>query len=181
MALGREAQGCARATLQVANEHFEPIFNAVLCRLMFVADEVAMLALGARLAAFIDGGACIWLEGELGSGKTTFARGLLRALGVKGAVKSPTYTLVEPYELPTRPVYHFDLYRLADGEELEAIGVRDYFDNQALCLVEWPERGGDYLPAADLRIHIAYQGEGREIRLEANSETGKHLAALLRE
>ncbi len=148
---------------------------------MFVADEMAMMALGARLATFTEGGASIWLEGELGSGKTTFARGLLRALGVTGAVKSPTYTLVEPYELPARPVYHFDLYRLADGEELEAIGVRDYFDSEALCLVEWPERGGDYLPAADLRIHIAYQGEGREISLEANSATGERLAGLLRE
>ncbi len=147
---------------------------------MFVADEAATMALGARLAAFVEGGASIWLEGDLGSGKTTFARGLLRALGVTGAVKSPTYTLVEPYELPERTIYHFDLYRLADGEELEAIGGREYFDNRALCLVEWPERGGDYLPVADLRIHFSYQDEGREIDLEINSAIGERLAALMR-
>ena len=130
----------------------------------WLADEAATEALGAELAARISCGV-VWLQGELGAGKTTLVRGWLRALGQRGAVKSPTYTLVEPYELAGRTIYHFDLYRLADPEELEMIGGRDYFDPDALCLVEWPQRAHGALPAPQLVVSLATGNEGREATL----------------
>lgn len=131
-----------------------------------LADEAATLALGAELARCLKAGACVYLRGELGAGKTTLVRGLLRALGHAGAVKSPTYTLVEPYEVGGVPVYHFDLYRLGDAEELEMIGIRDYFDGRALCVLEWPERGEGMIPPADLTVTLTVEGRGRHARLE---------------
>ena len=142
-------------------------------RRYIVADETAMLAFAAGCAPALAGGGVVFLEGDLGMGKTTFARGLLRALGYPGAVKSPTYTLVEPYILATVAVYHFDLYRLGDPEEMEYLGAREYFAEDNLCLVEWPQRGEGWLPQPDLQISIVASGGGREITLVPQSPRGK--------
>lgn len=143
------------------------------------ADAEAMEALGAALARCCPAGVVIHLRGNLGAGKTTLVRGFLRALGHRGAVKSPTYTLVEPYELPDGPVYHFDLYRLSDPEELEYLGLRDYFDGCARVLVEWPERGAGLLPEPDLVLNIEVAGPGRRIRPLAPTARGQALLAAL--
>ncbi|NVK40951.1 MAG: tRNA (adenosine(37)-N6)-threonylcarbamoyltransferase complex ATPase subunit type 1 TsaE [Oceanospirillaceae bacterium] len=135
--------------------------------------EAAMVAFGEALGRACAGRGVIFLEGDLGMGKTTLCRGILRAYGHQGAVKSPTYTLVEPYELGEYRLYHFDLYRLADPEELEYLGIRDYFADEDLCLVEWPARGEGWLPLPDLKVSIEVQGEGRRILCEAMTERGR--------
>lgn len=115
----------------------------------------------------------ITLQGPLGTGKTTLVRGFLYGLGYQGAVKSPTYTLVEPYQIAQKDIYHFDFYRINDPEELEDIGIRDYFDGQHTCLIEWPENAQGLLPQPDLAIQIAYQDEARDLSIKACTSQGE--------
>jgi tRNA threonylcarbamoyladenosine biosynthesis protein TsaE len=138
-----------------------------------------MDALGCQLSHPASWRGVVWLQGGLGAGKTTLVRSLLRGLGYTGRVKSPTYTLLEPYELADRMVYHLDLYRLAAAEELEWLGIRDLLTDNDLLLVEWPERGRGVLPEPDLEIVIDYEGEGRRISALANSPLGKQMLASL--
>jgi len=149
--------------------------RSVECR---IDTPEAMEKLGENLARQFRPGLVIFLHGTLGSGKTTLVRGMLRGLGHDGAVKSPTYTLVEPYRLAGMPVFHFDLYRLRDPEELEFIGLRDYLEDGGVCLVEWAERGTALLPKPDLEIEIEQSEAGRMVRFQACTEIG---AQLLRE
>ena len=142
---------------------------------LLIDNECDMLLLGALFAEACSGSWNIFLYGDLGSGKTTFSRGVISALGHKGAVKSPTYTIVEPYNINNRKIYHFDLYRLEDPEELEYIGARDYFDDDAICLVEWPARGGSKLPKADVEISFEYNLPGRKTKFVSRNKRGQHL------
>lgn len=137
-----------------------------------LSDDIATVTMGNRIAAIIEQGAVIYLHGDLGAGKTTFTRGIVQGFGHTGKVKSPTYTLVEPYELERANVYHFDLYRLGDPEELEYMGIRDYFSAQAICVVEWPEKGGEFIPVPDLNITLSYVGDERSIVINSASERG---------
>lgn len=143
---------------------------------IYLPDAAATLAAGARMAAALQAGMLICLIGDLGTGKTTLARGALRALGWGGAVKSPTYTLVEHYLLSSLYFYHFDFYRLASPNEWETAGFAEYFRPDAVCLVEWPERVGAHLPRADLEIRLAYlpdsEAAGRNATLIARTEAG---------
>jgi len=139
-------------------------------------DEEATMQFGKQLANLISQngteGCVIYLHGELGAGKTTLVRAVLQGLGYHGRVKSPTYTLVERYDVEGKTVFHFDLYRLGDPEELEFMGIRDYLDSSAYMFVEWPERGLGYLAPADVDIKLAYHGEGRRIECVSLTDKG---------
>ena len=142
---------------------------------VYLDNELDTVELGRRLAAIITPPLILNLSGELGAGKTTLSRGLIQAFGHEGAVKSPTYALVEPYELAGVDLFHFDLYRLSDPEELEYMGIRDYFTENSICIVEWPDRGHGAIPDADISCHIKYVGEGREVEIVSGSEKGQLL------
>lgn len=142
-------------------------------------DDAATQALGARLARVLRPGLSVWLRGDLGAGKTTLTRGLLRELGFAGRVKSPTYTLVELYPFSSFNLYHFDLYRFADPDEWEDAGFREYFNHTSLCLVEWPERGGALLPQPDVQVSLDILDEGRTARVLGLTGAGRQCVAHL--
>jgi len=136
-------------------------------------DEAALAATAAALAPQLAQGGVVHLCGSLGAGKTTFARALLRALGVGERIKSPTYTLIETYALGELSVHHLDLYRIAAADELEWLGLRDLAAGRQLWLIEWPERGAGMLPPADLNVLLEHAGPARNLRFEAASEQAK--------
>ena len=146
---------------------------------LYLADEKAMSDFGARIARVTQGHGLIFLEGNLGMGKTTLSRGIIRGLGHVGAVKSPTFTLVEPYEIGDIRAFHFDLYRLVDPEELEFLGIRDYFEDDAMCLIEWPDKGAGFLPKPDLTITISPQDSGRSLKILSQGSRGEAWCAAL--
>jgi tRNA threonylcarbamoyladenosine biosynthesis protein TsaE len=143
-------------------------------------DPAATEALGRALSSGATPGRVIHLRGDLGAGKTTLARGLLRGLGHAGRVKSPTYTLVEPYELSSLHFYHFDFYRLKNKEEWEEAGLREYFNAQSLCVVEWPERAAGLVSLPDLEVTLAFEDDARRARIDAHTEAGRSWLSSLR-
>ncbi len=145
-----------------------------------LANEAETVAAGERLGRCLEMATVVYLDGDLGAGKTTFCRGVLHAYGHTGAVKSPTYTLVEPYELAAVTVYHFDLYRLGDPEELEYMGLRDYFSDDSIALIEWPQRGAGVLPSPDIQVNIEQQGVGRRLVVQALSERGRRIVTQIK-
>ena len=142
----------------------------------YLKDEAATDTLGVALAGALASGLTIYLHGDLGTGKTALTRSLLHAAGHPGHVKSPTYTLAEPYSVDsagrTTEVIHFDLYRMGSPEEFLDAGFRDYFNHDTICIIEWPEKAGPVLPAPDINVFLAVSGEGREVELHALSEQG---------
>jgi tRNA threonylcarbamoyladenosine biosynthesis protein TsaE len=140
---------------------------------MNLADENATFELARRLATCLKPGMVIYLYGDMGAGKTTLVRGVLNALGHAGTVKSPTYTLVEPYHIAGLNLRHFDLYRLHDEEEWDAAGFRDEFDGHNIFFIEWPERAIGLIPRADLQISMEILAQGRHVKIKACTPTGR--------
>ena len=139
----------------------------------FLPAESDTLAFGAALAAGLEPGRVVYLSGELGAGKTTLARGILRGLGHAGKVKSPSFALVEPYTFSRLYLYHFDFYRFTDPRELGDAGFREYFNPDSVCLVEWPENAAGMLPPADIRVALTVTGSGRQLEIDADTEAGR--------
>lgn len=154
---------------------------------MLLVDEAASVEFGRSLAQAIGAlGCCIYLQGDLGAGKTTLSRGLIQYFGHRGAVKSPTYTLVEPYELAAKRIYHFDFYRLAEPSELAFLGLDDYFSAESLCLIEWPERGANYIPRPDIELLLRYEvaadsQDQRSVTIVAHSDVGQTILQNLKQ
>jgi len=150
---------------------------------LHLPDEVATIALGRELAPLLAPGMVVWLDGDLGAGKTTLVRALLRGLGHTGSVKSPTYTLVEVYVVSSLYWYHFDFYRFNEAEEFEDAGLGEYFRSDSVCLVEWPEKAAGYVPQADLALVFRF-GEvsesGRSLELQARSAIGQQCLSTLK-
>ena len=144
-----------------------------------LSDEEATLALGAALAPLLAGGGLVCLAGELGAGKTTLCRGILRGLGYEGRVKSPTFTLVEPYEAGDLRIFHIDLYRVTDAEELEYLGIDDCFSKESLTLVEWPENGAGWLPRPRLSVRLERLPSGRSFSWCEETDWGREISRLL--
>lgn len=155
----------------------------------FLPDEQATLNLGKALAQALEqvvapggkAGGLIFLRGELGAGKTTLSRGILRHFAYQGAVKSPTYTLVEPYELDTVSIYHFDLYRLSDPEEFHYLGFEEYLTSGGICLIEWPEKAVDFLPCCDVDVTINIYNNERKASIKVQTSVGRRVLPLLRQ
>lgn len=143
----------------------------------FISTPTAMENWGSTLAHACQHRSILHLCGELGVGKTTLVRGFLRALGHTGIVKSPTYTLIEPYQIGERLIYHLDLYRLGDPEELEYLGIRDILEYNVICLIEWPEKGGALTPPPDVQIQLSHHTKGRFLELQTHSATGQFIIA----
>jgi tRNA threonylcarbamoyladenosine biosynthesis protein TsaE len=146
---------------------------------LILPDEAATIALGRRLAAALPDGLVAFLHGDLGAGKTTFARAFLQALGVGERVKSPTYSLVEGYELGERQAFHLDLYRIADPGELEWLGLDSLAEPGAIVLVEWPERGAGALPPVDLELSFRHDGTGRAVAFLPRTAVGRRIVDAL--
>ena len=142
-------------------------------RVIDLPDAAATVAAGTRIAPGLAGGMIVTASGELGSGKTTLVRGMLRGLGWSGPVKSPTYTLVEHYSFSSLYFYHFDFYRFGDANEWDACGFAEYFHPGAMCVIEWPERVAARLPWVDLALSLATRGSGRALALSARTAAGR--------
>ena len=140
---------------------------------LILDNEAATLACGDKFSRIVACGLVVYLHGDLGAGKTTLVRGVLHGLGHVGKVKSPTYTLVEPYTIFNYNIYHFDLYRFTDEEEWEAAGFREYFNAQSICMIEWPERAANVLPEPDIHVHLSLYQNARKIQFSAGSPLGK--------
>ena len=183
LAVSKTDGGKAQVFAPSANLLFQsrPVMHPAddTCREWPLPDEVATLALGAALAQELPHRAVVYLEGDLGAGKTTLVRGLLRKVGFGGTAKSPTYTLVESYVVSGLNLYHFDFYRFNTPEEFLDAGLDEYFAEAAVCLVEWPDRATPYLPSADLRIGLVHDGVGRRARIEPGSERGRQWLSAL--
>lgn len=152
------------------------LLDEALSKRAILTNESATLSAGAQLAKYvtspqIKAGLVFYLHGDLGAGKTTFTRGFIQGLGFAGKVKSPTYTLVEPYVFSSYNIYHFDLYRFSDEEEWEASGFRDYFNPQSICLIEWPEKAENLLPKPDIHVYLTHNHLHREIRFQFNPKS----------